>query len=624
MRGAQERFVSETTGFLIDRLTSIDFRDYDTEYWVRRMASENERLLLDIYAKYRDEITDDARAILEDAILDEDLETALQRVTGHTAVSAPYSAGVARITSATVANCTKIIERQNVAMVAQQADLWYSVAIDAVAKTTGAMETTDRIMAEAVRALSERQIRTIDYKSGVSTNIDAAIRRHVVTQANQAYQRMSEARATEYDWDLVMCSSHPASRPEHYYFQGEIFSKGRYVGQRIDGHTVQPYDDLDVGDVTGIYGANCRHYLTVYVPGYSEVQEPPYGYEENERRYDLTQDQRRMEREIRYTKADVADLQRAGLDDTQARLKLGTQQAKIRAFCNENGLTRRYDLEKAYGIPSQPRAIGGTRKAAAKAAEPRKPQQPEKKHEVEPIRPQTPKYAPFATAKEAEAYLEGVVPIGSYGAKLDISKIDIDAANGLCKAVHDVTALYDVEIRSIQPMNFRTNMFKGSTADAAYQFLRHDLFYNPNFYKTKKALDAHIAEALSAEESTRRDIVQFVESGKHFSTERLDRYARGFIRSGRGNVGNSYPERWSEATFMHELGHALDDQVFRRAYKDRGFDIRGSFEKYAENVSGYATSSNMEYVAESFAAYMFGEREGLDPALVAIFDEVRK
>ena len=361
VRGTQERFTAETVGFLIDRLITIDWRDAHAEYWVTRMAHENAPLLMDIYAKYKDGITDEARRILEDAIRDEGLETALIKATGHTVPSAPYVAAANRITTATVANCTKIIERQNVAMVQQQADLWYSVAIEAVTKTTGSMDTVDEVIGHAYRQLAERQIRTIDYKSGVSTNIDAAIRRHVVTQANQAYQRMSEARATEYGWDLVMCSTHPASRPEHYHFQGELFSKGQYIGQRIDGHTVQDYADLDVDDVTGIYGANCRHYLTPYVPGYSEVQEPTLTASENERLYDLTQTQRSYERAIRYTKADIYDLERGGLDATQERLVLGRQQARIREFCADNGLTRRYDLEKAYGLPSQPRGLSSAR-----------------------------------------------------------------------------------------------------------------------------------------------------------------------------------------------------------------------------------------------------------------------
>ena len=359
--GTENAFVSETTAFLIDRLTSIDWHDYDTEYWVQRMAHENGHLLLDIYAKYKDRITDEARAIIEPAVADVETERALQAFTGVSEPSAVYTAATRRIMDATVANCTLIIERQNIAMMAQQEALWYDVALTAVTQQNQNMMSVDEIITQAVRELSAHQIRTIDYKSGVSTNIDAAVRRHITTQVNQAYQRMTDARATEYDWDLFMCSSHPASRPEHYFFQGEIFSKGRYVGQRIDGHTVQPYDDLDVGDVTGIYGANCRHYLTPYIPGVSETQEPPYGYAENEKRYDLTQDQRRMEREIRYTKADVADLQRAGADDTQARLRLGTQQRKLAAFCDENGLTRRYDLEKAYGIGEQPRGLSKPR-----------------------------------------------------------------------------------------------------------------------------------------------------------------------------------------------------------------------------------------------------------------------
>ena len=41
---------------------------------------------------------------------------------------------------------------------------------------------------------------------------------------------------------------------------------------------------------------------------------------------------------------------------------------------------------------------------------------------------------------------------------------------------------------------------------------------------------------------------------------------------------------------------------------------------YASKISGYATSSKSEYLAESFVAYMRGEKANIDPKLVEFLD----
>ena len=355
--GVEEQFVSDTTKFLVDRLTSLPYTDYRLVYVVERMARENPQLLNQIYLEYKDQIAEEVEEVLTPYLMDLDTEKAMQGFSGHYELSKPYSVAVARLTQATVKGCTEIIARQNVAMVQSQADVWYEVASRAVTRENATMMRETEIIADAVKELSRHQIQTIDYKSGVHNKIDVAIRRHIVTQVNQNYQRMNELRAQEYDWDLFMCSSHPASRPEHYPLQGEIYSRGQYVGQRIDGHVVRDYDELNIGSVTGIYGANCSHYTTPYITGLSQLQEKPYDAEENEKRYDLTQTQRYYEREIRATKTEIYDLQRAGLDDTQERLRLGRQQTRLRNFCEENKLTRERQREKAYGIEAQPRPL---------------------------------------------------------------------------------------------------------------------------------------------------------------------------------------------------------------------------------------------------------------------------
>ena len=58
--------------------------------------------------------------------------------------------------------------------------------------------------------------------------------------------------------------------------------------------------------------------------------------------------------------------------------------------------------------------------------------------------------------------------------------------------------------------------------------------------------------------------------------------------------------------------------------KKEGFDVMESKEKYASNISGYATSDANEYIAESFCAWWYGEKDILDPELVKIFEGALK
>lgn len=93
--------------------------------------------------------------------------------------------------------------------------------------------------------------------------------------------------------------------------------------------------------------------------------------------YEATQKQRRHERRIRETKREVHALQLAGLDDTSARLRLGNQQRKLKAYTDKHGLPRLPHREKAYGIGSQPRALRKDPRPKVHTTAPFKPTNPE-------------------------------------------------------------------------------------------------------------------------------------------------------------------------------------------------------------------------------------------------------
>ena len=99
---------------------------------------------------------------------------------------------------------------------------------------------------------------------------------------------------------------------------------------------------------------------------------------ENDRIYAESQEQRKLEREIRYAKQKAAMLNAAG--DTEGfeaeALKIKNAQAKYNAFCKETGRTKRLDRTQVFEYN---RSVSSKATAAAKRAEAEKAAQEETK-----------------------------------------------------------------------------------------------------------------------------------------------------------------------------------------------------------------------------------------------------
>lgn len=243
-----------------------------------------------------------------------------------------------------------IMRRQNIAFADTQADLWYKVVADAILREQSG-EARKQVMERAVRELSLHSLDTIDYLSGKKTRIDAAIRRHIVTQGNQARNRLLFARMDEWEYDLVFVSAHFGARPDHAEWQGKVFSRSGKSKKYPSLVDVTGY-----GTVTGLCGANCRHTMTPYVPGYSKLPNTDYSSQEkitgmsSEEYYSAVQKQRRYEASIRDIKRNMHALELKNVDTTAEKLKLRAKQKQIREYVKENKLQRDYDREKLWGI----------------------------------------------------------------------------------------------------------------------------------------------------------------------------------------------------------------------------------------------------------------------------------
>lgn len=213
---------------------------------------------------------------------------------------------------------------------------------------TGGFDMTTAIH-RAITDLAEAGVGSIEYKSGRIDNIEVAVRRAVVTGANQTAAKTQEVLADELEVDLVEVTAHGGARPAHAKWQGQVFSRnGR---KKIDGVV---YEDLrkatGYGKAGGLCGINCRHNFHPYIPGTSrtwsdkelaklEEKNVEYnGVKYSE--YEASQIQRKIEREIRKQKRTVAALEAGGQDASKYRSKLRDAQKTYTDFTKQTGLKK--------------------------------------------------------------------------------------------------------------------------------------------------------------------------------------------------------------------------------------------------------------------------------------------
>lgn len=189
---------------------------------------------------------------------------------------------------------------------------------------------------EAIEKIVEGGV-YVEYPGGRRDTIETATARAVRTGISQASGRIQIDRMNEMDVDLVIVSSHLGARPEHYVWQGKVYS--RTGNGYPDFVTATRY-----GYVDGLCGANCRHSFSPYFEGMrNPFQE--YDSEENQKQYELEQRQRTLERRIRDTKRQVMGYKEAG-DEEKYQRKASLLQKQNKAyneFCESTGQKKRSD-----------------------------------------------------------------------------------------------------------------------------------------------------------------------------------------------------------------------------------------------------------------------------------------
>ena len=204
----------------------------------------------------------------------------------------------------------------------------------------------------AVKNMARNGISGATYKRNgklVQYSIEATVRRDTLTAVHKLANKSSETICDELGAEYVEISSHLGARTHptnpianHAGWQGKVFKiNGSDKYANLKESTGYP------DDILGLGGVNCRHRMFPFFPGISTPNPIRFDEEENRRVYELSQQQRAMERRMRRLKKEQAAAKAIGDEETVAKLKaeILDQSNRIDNFCNENGLRRDHSRE---------------------------------------------------------------------------------------------------------------------------------------------------------------------------------------------------------------------------------------------------------------------------------------
>lgn len=234
---------------------------------------------------------------------------------------------------------------------------YYHDAMDlAVMQIKSGSTNYNTAIKQAVDKLCESGIRSVDYDSGVANRVDVAVRRAVLTGANQMTQKMTLEGMQDTGNDFVETTAHIGARPSHALWQGKVFC---YSGKSKE---YPPFvESTGYGTGPGIAGWGCRHSFYPFIPGVSaraysdeeleRIDPPPFIYNGTEYTYyEATQHQRAIERAIRKTKTKLIGYKAANLTDefTNTSIKLKQQERYYRKFSKAADIPTEKDRLQVY------------------------------------------------------------------------------------------------------------------------------------------------------------------------------------------------------------------------------------------------------------------------------------
>lgn len=350
-----------------------------TQQWEIRKLAELGQLTTEsakIIAELTGQVPEMVQLALESAITDalEDVEPELKKGVSVGAIKPPASASA--MASESITQALKALESQalektnlvNTTMLESTLNLFRTVIANtanyenaqqilntAAGKVVTGVESRTAALRQALSQVHKEGITGFYDRAGRKWTPEAYINMDIRTTVHNTAIEAVQLRMQDYGVKIFRVSRHSGARPLCYPYQGRYFSWDNSSGEFTDGegkrHRYSPLSSTSYGKPAGLFGINCGHHPITMIPGVSIPRDRvEQNKEENDKAYAESQEQRRLEREIRYAKQKAAMLDAAGDKEGFAKEaeKIKNAQAKYNAFCKKTGRTKRLDRTQVF------------------------------------------------------------------------------------------------------------------------------------------------------------------------------------------------------------------------------------------------------------------------------------
>lgn len=231
----------------------------------------------------------------------------------------------------------------------------------------------EKVIRDTIHSLAQSGLRSIDFASGYSMQLDTAVQLAVRTGCHQISAKVMDKNIEKTGENLIYVSKHWGARNKgegienHEKWQGKVYyikqgqdytEEAKRVGQdsiedlwKVTGYSV---DGTRESDPRGLHGYNCRHKHYVWFTGISELPDEapePAPVTIDGKTYDyyaMSQKMRSMERAVRALKREKEALGRLGMDTKETDTKIRQKTKEYEEFCKtchvkENTARMRYE-----------------------------------------------------------------------------------------------------------------------------------------------------------------------------------------------------------------------------------------------------------------------------------------
>lgn len=225
-------------------------------------------------------------------------------------------------------------------------DIYRRVVADATGFTvTGAM-TPQQAISRAYTRMAREGLGFYRDSAGRKWGLDTYSEMAVRTSTNRALRAGHTNSMVEHGVDLVVISSHANPAPMCAPYERKVLSlTGRYSPgtHRVDDNIVQVTATMAEAEANGLHHVNCRHSHSAFIPGFTNLTPPPEDVDHAG--YKATQEQRRLEREIRASKR-MGEAAITDEDKTNAKRRERAYQKRLREHIGKWDLPRRRHREQ--------------------------------------------------------------------------------------------------------------------------------------------------------------------------------------------------------------------------------------------------------------------------------------